>query len=1433
MTLTSLRPDRLRWIISTVLLAPTLSASADPTTASAGPGGTPIISSAHGVPVIDIVAPNGQGVSHNQYLDFNVGQQGTVLNNALQSGESVLAGVLQANAQFQGHAASAIINEVVGFNTSNVLGPQEIFGQRADYILANPNGITVNGASTINIAQMTFLVGRPDMVDGQIKSLNTLHSQGKLVIGSQGLNHQSGAIDLLTPYIEKTGDVMAQGDINLILGNNRTDPASAQILETAAPDPSVAPIDAHLLGAMIGQRIRIVSTNLGAGVRLPQELLSRQGVSVSSAGGINAQGEGSTQIKRARIEGGEGDIQLTAADDLTLTAVDISGHDIRGKAGKNLRLDAATAQRLENKREQYKRNALFIPTEEFSKVRDQHYTEHTGSEVIAAGVVDLQAGERIDISASTVKAGGRLSASAGDELLIDGRTDRSELTETVRHRKHFWRGNSDRHEVVETVAGSSLTGAEVDLSSDTTVHVRGSSVHSEGGLRIEAGEKLLVDSVELKDTSRLQDSRGDALGGIFKNRRNLDTGSLAHSAGSQIVANGSQQLVSDGELTLVGSEASAGELLEVKAKGPINVLASAGERDLSHTAHERGFTANASQTQEAQDGKPASRQYTAGIGYDVDSLQQATQTTEHRGASLKGGTLQVASEEVVTVGGSRLSSTKGETQIKAPEVNLLASADTERVETLTTKAGGSLQVGGGIDRLSSAFEGHSSHDKVTRDKTAALVSSIDSATDLTLEASTLNNEGTQIKTGGKLLAQVDNAVNREAVDSVSETRESSEWQGKLGASLEYRDLTRPIEKLVLGQEQSRFQQPGVEDALAPPSLGADFDLAYKQRATRNFDSSAQVTRFEGNTVSAEATGTLLDHATQYVATGGDARIVANRHEQRAVANVSETGLQRLDVEVGARLDSNTGADLNVRLSGTGSSINRNTRNETAVVGNLSGATGMQVQLGTDGRYEGSQFNGGTGGVTVNAAGSLDFAQADDRQHLDEKLIDGSAWAKGGTSPTAGKSFGASAIGQYSQQTRDDSQARTVQFDGLAATTAKAGQNLRMEGGRIGSPEAKVASIDLSADGKTELLASVDTHSLSGSKFGGGVQPTLSQSGTGQGGGLGGSLNMGRADEQSRTLKGGDFHSSAEAQLGAGSRADDALHVQGLQLQAGAVQLAAKQGGVLIEAATSTEQRDNLSAAGGLGMSASRNGDTSQNAHAGFARATLNLDNIDSTTHSNSQLHADGALNIDSRQDVRLSGANLDAQRVTGTLGGDLFVESRQDQVNSLKIDGDGRLSGEKNPQGLINGVSSFAGPAAAKVKEHAGKKIQMFDTGVTPSLDISVVKQDRNTVARASDIKAMEGIELRVGGETRLSGAALKAVDGGVALGSSNLSLGTLSGSDYRAEAIVDLSNAPVDLAQGILEAAKRKMSGETALDLGLIRAGGHDTEQVLKSSIN
>ena len=96
----------------------------------------------NGVPLVNIVAPNGAGLSHNKFTDYNVTAKGLILNNSTAIGSSKLGGILTANPNFSGTAATKILNEVTGSSRSQLKGFTEVFGSKADVIVANQNGIT-------------------------------------------------------------------------------------------------------------------------------------------------------------------------------------------------------------------------------------------------------------------------------------------------------------------------------------------------------------------------------------------------------------------------------------------------------------------------------------------------------------------------------------------------------------------------------------------------------------------------------------------------------------------------------------------------------------------------------------------------------------------------------------------------------------------------------------------------------------------------------------------------------------------------------------------------------------------------------------------------------------------------------------------------------------------------------------------------------------------------------------------------------------------------------------------------------------------------------------------------------------------------------------------------------------------------------------------
>ncbi|WP_375661016.1 DUF637 domain-containing protein [Bartonella sp. CL71SXKL] len=251
------------------------------------------------VPLIDIVRPNGQGLSHNKYDSFNVDTHGVILNNSTEEvSRSQLGGLVPGNGNLRySGAAKVILNEVVSANRSRLEGVSEVHGHMADVIIANPNGITCNGCGFINTPRVTLSTGQPIIgADGALSGLRV--EGGDITIGSRGADGSALDIfDLVSRKISIGGPIQVKGDLAVIAGHNHFDyhKREATSLGSDGKEPELA-IDSSEFGGMYAGQIRVIANDKGAGVKM-------RGDMVANAGAMRLTSDGKLVIAKARAKG--------------------------------------------------------------------------------------------------------------------------------------------------------------------------------------------------------------------------------------------------------------------------------------------------------------------------------------------------------------------------------------------------------------------------------------------------------------------------------------------------------------------------------------------------------------------------------------------------------------------------------------------------------------------------------------------------------------------------------------------------------------------------------------------------------------------------------------------------------------------------------------------------------------------------------------------------------------------------------------------------------------------------------------------------------------------------------------------------------------------------------------------------------------------------
>ncbi|KVZ35594.1 filamentous hemagglutinin N-terminal domain-containing protein [Burkholderia ubonensis] len=279
------------------------------------------------------LAPAVAGVSSNTYSSFNVTAAGATLNNT-------------------GINARTIVNQVTSTNPSLIQGEIAIAGPRANVVLANPNGITVNGGSFVNTGHVALSTGNVSFNDVQIapgviqRNVVLDTATGTIVVGPGGLASALIGLDLIAKTIRIDGPVnntftSPTAGVRLLAGSSRvelntglspSDNANDWLTRSATMNPDTASsyaIDITAAGSLTSGRVQLIVTDRGPGVR--------------SAGPLNASlgdflltSNGNVELSNTKIDVAQ-DFSMTAQGGIALTDT-----QVKVNAGKaNLATDGA------------------------------------------------------------------------------------------------------------------------------------------------------------------------------------------------------------------------------------------------------------------------------------------------------------------------------------------------------------------------------------------------------------------------------------------------------------------------------------------------------------------------------------------------------------------------------------------------------------------------------------------------------------------------------------------------------------------------------------------------------------------------------------------------------------------------------------------------------------------------------------------------------------------------------------------------------------------------------------------------------------------------------------------------------------------------------------------------------------------------------------
>ena len=362
---------------------------------------------ANGIPLVNISAPTAGGVSRNDYERFNIPTKGAILNNSYTLSKTELAGYVQGNANMAQGPAKIIVNQVTSGNPTTMNGFLEVAGHKADVIIANPNGITVNGGGFINTARAILTTGKPEYDNKERLKDFRIDNDATILITGNGLNgKKADTLELYTRAAEIKAAIFGN-TVHITTGANVIDANTGKVtaIEGKGKKPEIA-IDVKDLGGMYAGRIFLIGNEKGLPIDIKGAIESQHMVLDNQGNLYHAGTTHSTEDMTIHAKDIQNTGTMAASGHMTLQA---DGQITNDKTIGSVGNMAITANQVTNHKTIASEKDLSITTTR----EEENALDNSNSEILANGNVTIQASHTDNLYGNIA---------SGSTLSIQGKT---------------------------------------------------------------------------------------------------------------------------------------------------------------------------------------------------------------------------------------------------------------------------------------------------------------------------------------------------------------------------------------------------------------------------------------------------------------------------------------------------------------------------------------------------------------------------------------------------------------------------------------------------------------------------------------------------------------------------------------------------------------------------------------------------------------------------------------------------------------------------------------------------------------------------------------------------------------------------------------------------------------------------------------------------